>query len=582
MQRLDIGRYTAGDPLSPFAWAISSTIMNIRARISALGPCARVLGLTLGAAAALLLAGCGGGGSGDGNTVSNEPPAAEPASPSDFLLIGTKWYLGETTDIQIVDPADPAHPRLVIDSAVHYQTMPSHSIDAATGTTTVNGESMAFYVKHKRVFQVSLRKREATVAKRISSIDAACFLSVIQLSNDDAWIEVEEAGPDADCYAMSDNNFAYVRAGTPETAPPARLPRGVRYLAQLRDSTASILHFLLMHDSRPPTPKLSLYSPDMILVGDVAGSENTPFQPWISPQKFGLVGPQAYMKTRGALRRLSWSSTGAWLSASLHDLTLNSGARHLQDNEALYFLDGTQGGIQIKRMADNAAPELLALLDSAYDSPGDLIAVTPTRLIFTVYRPGTDAMAGTHIMSMPKQGGAVTSLAVTPFLASIFVSGEDVFYTSSSDGVVFGPHFTIRKVTADGSASVITTTATSRPRAFFNRHVSLSRGRTLEGLMWCESLAVATDCHNGKLKSFLAKTGQTLDLGEFAEEGDYGSWDPFALVDFQRFDYWSFTDAPLALVAYGQTDEATPRSLRKMFVVQPDKPNSLTPARPTP
>ncbi len=556
--------------------------MNIRTHISALGLSARVLGLTLGAVAALLLAGCGGGGSGEGAAVDGQTPAAEPASPSDFLLIGTRRHLGESTSIQIVDPADPAHPRLVVDSANHYQTIQSHSIDDAAGTTTVNGESMAFYVKNKQVFQVSLRRRDATVPERISSIDAACFLAVSQLSNDDAWIGVEEAGPDADCYAGSDNSFAYVRAGTPETAPPTRLPRGVRYLAQLRDSTASRLHYLLMYDGRLPTPKLSLYSPDMTLVGDVAGSEGTPSQPWISAQKFGLIGPHAYMKTGATLRRLSWSSAGAWLSTSLHDLTLDSSAPPLADDEALYFFDGTQAGIQIKRMAGNAAPEPLALLDAAYTTPGSLIAVTPTRLIFTLYRPGTDAMAGTHIMSMPKQGGAVTSLAVTPFLASIFVGGEDVFYTSSSSGAVLGPHFTIHKVTADGSASVLTTTAIARPRAFYNRHLSISRGRTLEGLMWCESPTVATDCHSGKLKSFLAKTGQTLDLGEFSEEGDYGIWDPFALVDSRRFDYWSFTDAPLALVAYGQTDETSPKSLRKMYVVQPDKPNSLTPARPTP
>ncbi len=530
-------------------------------------PIRRVGLIALGFATALL--GACGGGSDEAAPAPSAPAPAPSLSPSDFLATGSiSADTSEGKTLLIIDPYQPDTVRLSVrlSASENYLSDTAYHVDLASQTATFGGEAMVYYVKDHQLFQVGLRKSEATVSRRISSLDTGCKVSAIHSQNsagDDAWVEVEDAGPDGDCTTTENNGKAYVRTNTATTTLPTRLPAGVTLANAIPNADRTRVGYYLAKDTRGAVPRIALYDAELMPVGQVQGSEGITD---ISLEYSAEISDTVYAVADGSLRRLSWSNGGVQLSPSIY--TLKTGRiQTVRDRQAFFFLDGHE----LLRVAGNGTPESMGTLDASLGE-ASLYYQTPSSLLLV--QSGTTLNSNSTLLSVPKSGGTWLTLATEPHLSVLGAKGEDVLFTSvryTWDGERYVHTGSIKRIGANGLGEMLITDKTGDyPKHVFPRTSSLSDW-FLGGVMWCERAAADRDCRNGSLYQYDTSTGTTIRLGQFSSSGTYPDWYPMRFTE-------SYTPAHTNARFVFHNSGQLPNSVGledQMYVVQPGVADSL-------
>ena len=515
---------------------------------------------SLGLAVALI-GGCGG-------SATSTPAPPPPDTPAGFLTAATvssNNALGKT--LLVFDPAAPNPPRLSIPLSAtdNYQTTYMTKVDPATGAYTIIGASNVVYVQNGMTYQVNLRKTSANTPTRISSLSTACSLDD---PVSEAMLPVTEAGPDGQCATTGDNRVVYVRIDDAVTAPPLSLPAGVTLVEALPDASYTTALFFLTRDTRGSTPKLTLYSPTLTLVGDVTGGQGVIDFRRASDLRQPGMSNHAYADA--TLRKLTWSAAGATLSTSLHSFATpltqgGSGFNSLSDANSFYFTDG----LAVYSITGTAAPVLLTTLDAALGSRADISLATADHLLL---QQRSSSLA--NMLSLSKQGGAALTLVTSPLTFALGHAGNTVFYET----ITRTPSATItavRRIDMDGSNdTLITDQADSFVMSVLPRVWSLHDMSRYAGFMWCERAAGDSSCSNGSIKLFNTSTGITTTLGQLSHAGTYSSWNPF-LASLEL----PFIDAPFVMRSEGWVQGSTVVE-NEVYVAQPGVANSLVRVTP--
>lgn len=509
-------------------------------------------------ATAIALTACGGSGGG-----GNNPPPTTPQS--ELLVTGISRSNSSAVDytLLIVDADQPATPRLAT-PVDNYRTTSGVVLDSSTGGYTLLGDSMVYFVKSGQLFQVSLHKADSTVAQRISSLTTACEVNdwhPLKLDGgDDAWVEVSEAGPDADCAQEGDNTTVFVRTGTPASTAATALPAGVTVLTSLPDTSRSTLVVFLASDQRGATPKLTIYSAAWAPLGDVAGSEGV--------AEFGLMGfvpglsqgSNAYGRNGMSLQRLTWSSSSASLSAPIHTFANAANPDNdisLIDDAAMYFVDG----LSVMRANAAGTVNVLGSLNPVNGDKASLAyATTPTHLVLLQQASSGNS---TSLYTLLKSGGAPVPLAAGVSAPVLYgLHGSDVLYIAATG--VANRH-AIRRVNANGSDDRLITDLSSGVPMLVYSPMASSSGLTLDAIVWCEAAGSDADCRNGSLKSHNLATGVSATLGSFSHASNSSSW---------QAGGFGFTGKPMVIQAYSfnSTSFAYPMD---MYIAQPLGSGSL-------
>lgn len=405
--------------------------------------------------------------------------------------------------------ATPALKLTLADIGAFGQLYPSQAraVDAAAGTLTYLGAGQGTYVRAGKVYSVNLRKGGTPVEVQVSALTTACALAdqfEVAADGSDTWFRVDEAGPDGDCATDADNRSAMVRTTGTAASAPVFLPTGTQMLQRLPNADMS-LRWLLANDTAAVPPKLVLYGTDMTRAGDVAGGAG-------ATRALAVIGYDtptrvAYLQADTALKRLTWTDTGATLSASLYTFasTAYSGLG-VADGTAGYFADGGT----LLRIVGTAAPTVVMPAASSTATIANL-RQTPTQLVFEA--PEVNFAAG--LMSVAKAGSAVRTLA--PVAAGLRrfqwgVKGEQVLYFVG--GSVTGDW---RTVGADGSADVAIASHVQWVGPVYEPVQGLSDSYLgYAGVFYCDSGPAATSCNGGSVIQYDAATGTRTTLGTVA------------------------------------------------------------------
>jgi len=531
----------------------------------------------LGAAGAIalsaaLLAACGGGSSDGGDSASNG--AAAPVA-ADFLGVANKgahggW--GTEREMVVFDREHPeAPPRLSVSLTAGQNFVLSEDgrFDTATRTAHIDSPSVAYYVLDHKLYQVSLRKADATVPQQISSLTAVCSIRSAgrhTSAGGPDWVEVVEGGPDGDCTDSIDTRIAFVRSGAPTTAAATFLPTGVRLLADTLDHADNALTtmFFLAEDTRGSLPKLVLYHPDLTPAGDVAGGELSGRFRLLEFSSTNDTGFEAIGTDDLGPRRISWSTAGASLSARLYtfqesEIWMGS-ANMTTDSDNLYLSDG----LEIKRLAKRGAGawETVGRADAALGNEVTLVGVTPTRLVISQSPSGLPIT----LWSIPKSGGAQTPLATLQWWAVYDMAGEQLTYAGGDRGTTFD----LMRVRSDGTdRSTVGSGLASVPMRLFRRKLSMGQF-TPDALLWCDAAPGNPYSSHCNLKSFNMYSGLTTVLGSPSLPASM----PPSNADLYT-DSTLVPDSPVVLSAshrpMGSMTEVT-----DVYVLRPDVAGSLS------
>lgn len=499
--------------------------------------------------ATVLLAACGGGAGGE-PPITPPPPGPPPVVPapvpsvSDFLTLGYSSRTGATgKTMLLVDPASapPIRRSLTLpDEALRRSVAAQvYTIDPIAETGTLYGESMTFFVQNHQLFQVSLRKADSNLPQRISSMTTACsvndWATFTPGATADGMVSVVEAGPDGNCATSADNRQMYVRAGAPVSAPALAYPTGVTPLAELPNEAHTGIVGILVRDARSSPSKLAVYSPSLTPVADVTGGANI--------YTFRLLGfvpgsgqSAGYVFVEGSLRRLTWSATGAALSAPLYNFVNHGpaglGSPAVSDSSAVYFVDD----LSVRRVLGSGTVELVGTLAAATGGALSLVGITDTRLLLQ-HRAATTAVQALY--SLPKSGGGFLSLyqGGTWPPSVLGTRGETVAYTIPPSS---GPaNHELRLINANGTGSrILATQGCSAPFPVFGRTYRFAMPPALDGLVWVDPATGETDCRNGTVKSLDLSSGLATTLGTFAH---------FGVSSFSLKSGYGFADIPLVI-----------------------------------
>jgi len=524
----------------------------------------RLAGLGLAVA---LIGGCGG-------SATSTPAPPPPDTPADFLTTATVSSdntQGKT--LLVFDPAAPNPPRLSIPLSAtdNYRTTYLTKVDPATGAYTIIGTSNVVYVQNGMTYQVNLRKTSANTPTRISSLSTACSLDD---PVSEAMLPVTEAGPDGQCATTADNRVVYVRINDAVTAPPLSLPAGVTLIDSLPDANYTTALWFLARDTRGSTPKLTLYSPTLTLVGDVTGGQGvTDFQ-MASDLSQPIMSTYAYADA--TLRQLTWSATGATLSASLHNFATpltQDDFGYLSDANSFYFTDG----LAVYRITGTAAPVLLTTLDAALGNSAELRLATANHLVLRQW--SSTFATPNSLRRLSKQGGTAVTLVTSPTTLAAGHAGDNVFYetfawTNSPTTLTA----TMRRIGIDGSNdTLIVDQADSFVMSVHPRVWSLHDLAQPAGFLWCERAAGDTNCRNGSIKLYNIGTGITTTLGQLSHTGAYSSWNPF--MGWLELPLFPSIDTPLVMRSEGRVQGSTVVE-NEVYVAQPGVANSLVRVTP--
>lgn len=512
---------------------------------------------------ALTLAGCGGGGGGGGS--GSEGDSTPPPSPGDYLSVGLTASSSSTNKtLLLVDADHPTPPRLSItlSNRENLFTSAAVTVDPATLAYTYIGETMLYCVSNHQLFQVSLRKADTTVAQRISSLSTACSVDEwypLQLNGaNEGWVEVTEAGLDGDCTLPVDNRKVYVRTGTPATTAATTLPAGVRLLDMLPSASLSSTSGFVAIDTRGATPKLTHYSAELALLGDVAGGNGETWLEMLSFVPGGQFDRAAFVRTGSTLRRMSWTDSSVTLLPVAYTFTgmgPSSNSRYPLDSHAMYFVDG----LQVRKIDAGGNVSLLATLDPARGSTAEVHAATANHVVI-----GQGTSDHTTLLTLGKNGGTPLPLVTGTDIVSVLgLHGNEVVYATHAAG---SAAHAMWRVQPDGSSRrFIAGNTGSAPMRVFQRAMNYA-GFQLEAVVWCEPAAGASDCRNGSLRSHNLATGATLALGNFSHAASSASWYIYG---------WGFAGSPLLIQTYSYAPPSYGLQ-EDLYLAQPERSNSLT------
>lgn len=507
----------------------------------------------------VLMSACGGGGGSGGS--SNPPPAPPPPAPEEFLVAGFGPE-GPATRLLVVDPAQPTPPRL--STLVDQHLEASHLTFDATGRrVTLGHETMVYYVRQGLLYQMSLRKSQSPVPRRISALATACSVDDWHPfsfnSGDDGWLEVTTSGADANCLDTADNRKVFIRHNAATTENPSTLPDGVLVLSALPDPATHALLGFIAADNRTSPVKLSLYSPTLAHVGDVTGGAGRSTFEILSLLPGGPLRTSAYVKTNGVLARLDWSSSSATLTSYYHSFsspTSSDEALALSDDSAMYFLDG----LSLLRLGQIGGISTLATLNAADGTEIGLRGLTSGHVVIQQGSNGTG-----HVFAVPKLGGIPTRLAPAQGTKYVVgVHGDDVIYSTYPG---FGGR-AVRRIGADGSNDqLIAALSSGFPMPVSNPTVPHQSIGALDAVMWCEVPGGQGACLNGAIRSYDVQSRATVTLGTLSHSGS-------TLVSGLYVSGWGFSGRP-ALIRATASATTSPGFVNEFYLVRPGTANSL-------
>lgn len=508
-----------------------------------------------------LVSACGGGG-GDSGGSGNPPPAPPPPAPEEFLVAGFGPEGQGTTRLVVVDPAQPTPPRLstLVDQYLEVSPL---TFDANGRRITLGHETMVYYVRQGLLYQVNLRKSQSPVPRRISALATACSVDDWHPfsfnSGDDGWLEVTASGADANCFDAADNRKVFVRHNAATTENPSTLPDGVRVLSALPDPATHALLGFIAADNRTSPSKLSLYTPTLSYVGDVAGSTGRSALEIVSLRPGGPLRTSAYVKTNGLLGRLDWSASSATLTSYFHSFSSTASddeAVAHSDDSALYFLDG----LSLHRLGSTGGISTLATLNAADGTEVVLRGLTSGHV---VVQQGTNG-AG-HVFAVPKLGG--TPLRLAPAQGTKYVvglNGDDVIYSTYPG---FGTRV-LRRIGVDGSNDqLIAAPSSGFPMPVSNPTVSHQSIGALDAVMWCEVPGGQGSCTNGAIRSYDVQSRTTVTLGTLSHSGS-------TLASGLYMSGSGFSGRP-TLIRATAAPITGPGFVNEFYLVQPGTANSL-------
>jgi hypothetical protein len=410
--------------------------------------------------------------------------------------------------------------------------------------------------------QVSLRKSQSPVPRRISALATACSIDDWHPfsfnSGDDGWLEVTASGADANCHDTADNQKVFIRHNAAPTENPTTLPAGVRVLSALPDPATHALLGFIAADNRTSPVKLSLYGPTLAYVGDVAGSTGRSALEMLSLRPGGPLRTSAYVKTNGLLGRLDWSASSATLTSYFHSFSSvasNDEAVAHSDDSAMYFLDG----LSLLRLGSTGGISTLATLNAADGTEVGLRGLTSGHVVVQQSTNGTG-----HVFTVPKLGG--TPLRLAPAQGTKYVvgvHGDEVIYSIYPGGTR-----ALRRIGADGSNDQHIAALTSGfPMPVSNPTVPHQSIGALDAVMWCEVPGGQGACLNGAIRSYDVQSRTTVTLGTLSHSGS-------TLASGLYVSGWGFSGRPTLIRATAAT--VTPLgTVGELYLVWPGRANSL-------
>jgi hypothetical protein len=521
--------------------------------------------------------GCGGGGSDVGSQAPAPAPAPAPTpAVGDFLRVGissSNVTAGKTVVFFDADRSEAPRLTVTLEPGQQVSPLTTRRADPVNHTFTDIGESAAYFVQNGQVYRVGLKKTEATVARRVSSITTACWVSQTDLLNSDetGWLGVMVAGPSGVCGTFNDRTV-YVRPTDSESTAPVVLPEGVMLLSALPDPSFTHAIFMLVSDSRSGVDKLTLYRPDLTPAADVAGGEAASGTRMLS--SFPVPG-RHWVAVNNQLKVLTWNSSGATLSPAV----LPSFAWHtpsLVDAEALYFVDG----FKIQRITNEGALQTLATLNAGLGSQIYLKGLAPNHLVVSQTFDSSD---GTSLIAVPKRGGTAVTVGGGRALG---ISGNTLYFEFASDAFT-PPVSAVYKVTLDGTPrSNVGQNARGRAQAISSRTFSDTNDRKIDGVLWCEATpASAVNCANGTVKMLDARTGTVTTLGHITHDSPFAEWEtvdsfnPFGTI--AQFSHLTM-DAPFVFHSRSLTSGADSILQFELYHARPGVAGSLMRLSPSP
>jgi len=415
---------------------------------------------------------------------------------------------GAQGNFLVVDGAAPLPLRLST-AAANFVAPPAMSAHASGGWQQELAP-LAYFVAEGQVFQVNLSASGATAPQRISSLSTACqVLRAVprDVTSTDSWIGVTTAGADANCNTLADNAEAWVRTGDADTQAPIVLPAGVEMpltLTPLYDPNGSLL-YLLAIDRRTSAGDLMLYSRDF-----VAGAPTVTTVRTLSGDPSQATA--AYLSLGGTVRRLTWTSAGAELSAALHTYAGTPSNWATTDTSGAFFGDGAR----VYRLNGAVAATLVAEFASG---PVQRLYTTPTRVVVQ-HGP---SLTTELVSSVDKAGGPILQLATAAMLGRAKLEGtrgETVVYT---EGAAAQPQV-LNEIQADGMLArqispraILVAPQWARLRSVGSvwDPITPVGALQMEGLVFCSVPVGDADCRDSSVSRYRLSDGQLASAGAF-------------------------------------------------------------------
>lgn len=483
---------------------------------------------------------------------------AQCATPADglgqFHLLGVARAGTLQHALTAVDPATPTAPVTIgrtlagadLSRAVNVYTPrldPTYSHaytrDAPGTKTTYQGAVVKFFVSEGKLFQLGLRRGPLPTAVQISSLVTACaVLSVTAMDDtgEDAWVHVQEAGPDQQCSTV-DDGFAMVRSGAALTQPPAlsmpSLPStyaGIRIWPEaadaapvLRDAQGRLLWFR-GQDGTGRAAVMRLYAAQDLAAGPPDNALG---------QIFGLHPSKpmrAYVSAADGVHRLTWTAQGTQtLELVVPDLRKATSEAALVTDDAVYVLFGTN----IVRIPDTGTAQLVGTLqfdpkssDHAIRLVSVTLAQTPASVVVAAVN-GYQQVMGIYALSIT-DGSArtlATALDEGGFLDLHGTQGEQVLYAVDIGGLKSpsGPavrQVRVMRVRSDGSGREVVEARASRVGVVESRSPRTAAvvDRVLpeiEGILMCLNASQDFSCSSADLVEYRLAGNSRIHLGKF-------------------------------------------------------------------
>lgn len=525
-----------------------------------------------------LLTACGGGGD------KPPPPAAEaPLSPSYVVALS-----GDTNDLfgyrlDIVDPSNAQRLRSVqIDRDDAWLTTLSRSQSSDGRTQTQQHEAALYYVSGKRVYAIDLTRGESTQSRQVSSLADACRILWhidSDLGGKDSWLAIVRAGADADCETGSDDAYALVHSST---APGDTANGGPFSLADLVTSgrnAAGQLNRLITFE-RGEGQFVQWQPGNGLARSAVANGSGIPANAdvrWLG----WLPGFQdrGVVQINGNLHMLSWTDSGATLSASQASGVVPFGpfvsadASRLyviagQSSQAILAFDSTGAATEVAALdADQgAATELLVGADTLWVVQKDDSAPT-TPSVLTAFAKATGAPREVDRYDVPVDLPSDISLMLAG------VNGNRLVYAKPSDLNEDDP---IALYVVDHGAALPRELA---PRAQgIGWHLAatalVGQSRATTHVFWCDIGTPSTpvDCSASRFKSYNLASNTMVSLG-----GHLTDTDATAAVDIAELSNFYSQSSLISTVTEDYSGgSSTPTITTRLWQFKPDAANSLT------